>query len=155
MSATYSGFKPLLIEDLKKIMPHRYPFLLLDRVVAFDKEARKMVAIKNVTANEEFFQGHFPEAAMMPGVLMVEALAQACGVLAKLLDFEQELAVLLTIDGVKFRKPVIPGDTLELNVEVIGISARGGTFKAQALVVKDVVCEATICVAFKNRSQLK
>jgi 3-hydroxyacyl-[acyl-carrier-protein] dehydratase len=107
--------------EIQKILPHRYPFLLVDRVVEFEPNAR-LLAYKNVTFNEPFFQGHFPGHPVMPGVLMVEALAQAGGLLAyKSGAFEPGKTVmyLMSLDGVKFRRPVTPGDKLMLEVTVI------------------------------------
>ncbi len=101
---------PLDIEDIQRILPHRYPFLLVDRVIAYEPGVLA-TGIKNVTINEHFFQGHFPIKPIMPGVLIVEAMAQVGGiVLAQLPDFENQLALFAGIDGVRFRRPVVPGD---------------------------------------------
>ena len=111
--------KSLNIKEIMDIIPHRYPFLLVDKVV--DYEVGKWIkAVKNVTMNELFFQGHFPGEPIMPGVLMIEAMAQAGGILA-LLDGanKDKLAFFMTINNVKFRKPVVPGDQLLLKVEVL------------------------------------
>ena len=103
------------INEIKKIIPHRYPFLLVDRIIECDYDSR-IVGIKNVTADEPFFQGHFPEFPVMPGVLIIEALAQtACILGLKILKLEGQGSVFFTgIDGAKFRKPVVPGDQLRL-----------------------------------------
>jgi 3-hydroxyacyl-[acyl-carrier-protein] dehydratase len=108
------------LQEIQKLLPHRYPFLLVDRVVEI-VPGQKLVAYKNVTANEPFFQGHFPGHPVMPGVLILEALAQACAILAyksESMDPSQKVTYLMAIDGAKFRKPVVPGDRLTLTVEV-------------------------------------
>ena len=111
--------KTLNIKEIMSHIPHRYPFLLVDRVIDYEKE-KWIKAIKNVTINEPFFQGHFPGEPIMPGVLMIEALAQAGGILA-LLDGKNKnkLAFFMTINNAKFRRPVVPGDQILLHVEVI------------------------------------
>ena len=108
------------IDEIKRIIPHRYPFLLVDRIIECDMESR-IVGIKNVTTNEPFFQGHFPEYPIMPGVLIIEALAQVACILAlKKLKKEGHGSVFFTgIDGAKFRQPVRPGDQLRLELEKI------------------------------------
>ncbi len=110
--------RSLNIKQIMKRLPHRYPFLLVDRVIDY-KEAEWIKAIKNVTMNEFFFQGHFPEEPIMPGVLIIEALAQTGGILA-LIDGsdEEKIAFFMTINNAKFRKPVVPGDQLLFNVTV-------------------------------------
>src|SRR5215467_8987494 len=99
---------PLDINEIKAILPHRYPFLLVDRIV--EMEAERIVGIKNVTATEPFFQGHFPDFPVMPGVLIVEAMAQAAGVLVlkTIADREQKLVLLVAIENARFRRPVVP-----------------------------------------------
>jgi 3-hydroxyacyl-[acyl-carrier-protein] dehydratase len=133
------------INEIKKILPHRYPFLLVDKVIECDMDSR-IVGIKNVTANEPFFQGHFPEFPVMPGVLIIEALAQvACILGAKILNREGEAAVFFTgIDGAKFRKPVVPGDQLRL--ELTKIKQRGTLFRfeGKAFVEEKLVTECTL-----------
>lgn len=105
------------INEIKTYLPHRYPFLLVDKII--DIEELKITGIKNVTVNEPFFQGHFPEHPVMPGVLIIEALAQVCGVLAlKREENRGKLAYFVSINNAKFRKPVFPGDTLVLEIEV-------------------------------------
>lgn len=118
------------INEIKKIIPHRYPMLLVDRIVECDDEER-IVGIKNVTANEPFFAGHFPEYPVMPGVLIIEAMAQVGCILAlKILKKEGHASVLFTgIDDVRFRKPVVPGDVLRL--ELTKIKQRGELFRFQ------------------------
>jgi len=133
------------VNDIKKIIPHRYPFLLVDRIIECDDDTR-IVGIKNVTTNEPFFQGHFPEYPVMPGVLIVEAMAQAACILAlRILKREGHASVLFTgIDGVKFRKPVVPGDVLRL--ELTKIKQRGDVFRfqGQAFVGEQLVTEGTL-----------
>ncbi len=134
--------------DIKSIMeylPHRYPFLLLDKVIEFEPE-KKIIAIKNVTINEPFFLGHFPGNPIMPGVLIMEALAQAGGVLclASRNVKENVLIYLMGMDKVKFRKPVLPGDQLRLEVEALRIHSRGWKMGAKAFVESVVVAEGII-----------
>ena len=119
------------INEIKSIIPHRYPFLLVDRIIECDFDSR-IVGIKNVTADEPFFQGHFPEFPVMPGVLIIEALAQtACILGLKILKLEGQGSVFFTgIDGAKFRKPVVPGDQLRL--ELTKIKQRKSLFRFEA-----------------------
>lgn len=107
--------------QIQKLLPHRYPFLLVDRVTEL-VPGQRLVGYKNVTFNEPFFNGHFPGHPVMPGVLILEALAQACAILAyrsEGLDPERKVTYLMGIDGARFRKPVVPGDTLQLEIEVL------------------------------------
>jgi beta-hydroxyacyl-ACP dehydratase FabZ len=104
------------IQAIKKILPHRYPFLLVDRIV--ELEAERIVGIKNVTANEPFFQGHFPEFPVMPGVLIIEAMAQVAGVLVLKNLGTQTAVFLASIDQAKFRRPVVPGDQLRIEMTI-------------------------------------
>lgn len=109
------------ILDIQQLLPHRYPFLLVDRVVEI-VPGQKLVAYKNVTMNENFFTGHFPGHPVMPGVLILEALAQATAILAyksESMDPQQKVTYLMGVDGARFRKPVVPGDRLELSIEVV------------------------------------
>lgn len=135
---------PLIdINGIKKLLPHRYPFLLIDKIIELDK--KHCVAVKNVTVNEPFFQGHFPEEPVMPGVLQVEAMAQTAGVLV--LNFLEEpekySTYFLKIDNVKFRQKVVPGNTLLLRVELMSEIRRGcAVVKGYAFVGEKVVCEA-------------
>ena len=114
--------RTLKIKEIMALLPHRYPFLLVDRVLDYEPE-QWIKAVKNITMNELFFQGHFPGEPIMPGVLQIEAMAQVGGILAMLADSqgtaEGKLALFLTIDKAKFRKPVVPGDQLEIRVQVI------------------------------------
>ncbi|MGP0565390.1 MULTISPECIES: 3-hydroxyacyl-ACP dehydratase FabZ [unclassified Nitrospina] len=133
------------INDIKKIIPHRYPFLLVDKVIECDDDSH-IVGIKNVTHNEPFFPGHFPEFPVMPGVLIVEAMAQVACILAlRVLNKEGHASVFFTgIDGVKFRKPVVPGDTLRM--ELTKIKQRGELFRFQgkAMVGDTLACEGQL-----------
>lgn len=109
------------IVEIQQLLPHRYPFLLVDRVVEV-VPGQKLVAYKNVTMNEDFFNGHFPGHPVMPGVLILEALAQATAILAyktENMDPKNMVTYLMGVDGARFRKPVVPGDRLQLNIEVI------------------------------------
>lgn len=135
------------IEKIKAIIPHRYPFLLIDKVVEIE-EGERAVGIKNVSANEPFFQGHFPQYAVMPGVLIVEALAQVGAV--ALLNMEENkgrLAFFAGIDKCRFRRQVRPGDQLRLEVEIIRYRGKIGKGKGVATVDGEVACEAEIMFA--------
>lgn len=138
------------INEILNLLPHRYPFLLVDRVLEFE-EAKRIVAIKNVTLNEPFFQGHFPGRPIMPGVLILEAMAQAGGVLAFKSFPEMKGSVFFTgIDGARFRKPVIPGDQLKLVVDVVKHRREIWVFEAKAYVENDVVAEARIMAMLRQ-----
>ncbi len=142
--AKMTGDALLDIRNIKKILPHRYPFLLVDRVIEITGD-RKAVGIKNVTINEPFFEGHFPGTPIMPGVLIVEALAQMSGLLfAQRLEHTGQLAVLLSMDKVKMRRAVVPGDQLILEVEAVRVKSRTGDCRCRALVGDQVAAEAQI-----------
>jgi len=137
----------LNINEIKGILPHRYPFLLVDRIVELE-EGQRAVGIKNVTANEEFFSGHFPDYPVMPGVLIVEALAQVCGVIMLKKDENKgKLGLFAGIDNCRFKKQVVPGDQLRLEVEIT--KARGSIAKAKATATVDgeIACEADVTFA--------
>jgi UDP-3-O-[3-hydroxymyristoyl] N-acetylglucosamine deacetylase/3-hydroxyacyl-[acyl-carrier-protein] dehydratase len=130
------------IRKIQKILPHRYPFLLVDKVVEVEGDTR-IKGKKNVSFNEQFFQGHFPGTPIMPGVLIVEAMAQVCGLLfAQKLEHTGKLAVLLGMDGVKLRKAVVPGDQLILIAETARMKKRTAQCKCKAMVGDVVVAEA-------------
>jgi len=133
------------IQEILDLLPHRYPFLLIDRVVEFER-ARRLVAIKNVTINEPFFQGHFPGYPIMPGVLVVEAMAQAGGIMLmhELPDRAEKLVVFTGIERAKFRRPVTPGDQLRIEIEVLSFRPRAGRIAGRALVEGKLACEATL-----------
>jgi beta-hydroxyacyl-ACP dehydratase FabZ len=143
---------PISAQEIASILPHRFPFLLVDRVRELADD--KIVAIKNVSWNEPFFQGHFPDMPVMPGVLMVEAMAQAGGILAaRTSDYDpaKQVMFFMAIDKVKFRKPVYPGD--QLVMEVIPLR-RGKIWKMQgkAMVDGEVVCSAEFLATMADRA---
>ncbi|HXX95120.1 MAG TPA: UDP-3-O-acyl-N-acetylglucosamine deacetylase [Planctomycetota bacterium] len=132
------------VREIAKILPHRYPFLLIDKVVELDGY-RRAVGIKNVSFNEPFFQGHFPGQPIMPGVLQIEAMAQLAGVLLmRKSDNQAKVAVLLSLDGVKLRKSVVPGDQLRIEVETLKVKPRTGEVIARATVDGQLVAEANM-----------
>jgi 3-hydroxyacyl-[acyl-carrier-protein] dehydratase len=133
------------IGEILAILPHRYPFLLIDRVIDIVRKKR-IVAIKNVTVNEPFFTGHFPNYPIMPGVLIVEAIAQAGGalLLTEIPDRDNKLMVFTGIQQAKFRKPVVPGDQLRIEVDVIVWRSTAVKMQGRALVDGKVACEATV-----------
>jgi 3-hydroxyacyl-[acyl-carrier-protein] dehydratase len=127
------------IQEIQQLLPHRYPFLLVDRVVEI-VPGQKLVAYKNVTMNEDFFNGHFPGHPVMPGVLILEALAQATAILAyktENMDPKNMVTYLMGVDGARFRKPVVPGDRLQLNIEVI--RHKGAIWKTKGTATVDGV----------------
>lgn len=142
----------LEIEDIMKILPHRYPFLLVDRIVEIE-EKKRIVGIKNVTINEPFFQGHFPGHPIMPGVLIVEAMAQVGGVLllGTVDDPDSKVVYFMSLDNIKFRKPVRPGDQLRIEIELVQLRARVCRIKGTAKVDGAVVCEAEMAAMVRDR----
>ncbi len=137
--------KPALdIHHVQRILPHRYPFLMIDRIIEIEG-TRRVVGLKNVTINEAFFQGHYPGDPIMPGVLIIEALAQIGGVLlSQELEHKGKVAVLLSLDKVKFRRPVRPGDQLILEAVALRVRSNSGHVKGRATVAGDLAAEAEI-----------
>ena len=142
------------IQDIMNLLPHRYPFLLIDRVIDL-VPSKKIVALKNVTINEPFFQGHFPKNPVMPGVLIIEAMGQAGGILAaESLPEEKQGALILFMgmDKVKFRKPVVPGDQLIFEVQFLRKRAMVFKMSGVAFVNKKRVAEAELMATFEEKS---
>ena len=144
---------PVDAEHIMAMLPHRYPFLLVDRVVALEP-GKTLRAIKNVSVNEPFFQGHFPGAPVMPGVLIVEAMAQAGAVLLlhDLPGRNDKLVYFTGIDGARFRRAVVPGDQLRLTMEVLNLRARTCKMRGRAEVDGQLVSEAEILSAMVDRA---
>ena len=144
------------INEIMSILPHRYPFLLIDRVVEIERKQR-IVAIKNISFNEPQFQGHFPDYPIMPGVLMVEAIAQAGGalLLTEIPDRDSKLMVFTGIDSAKFRKPVVPGDQLRIEVKVLNWRSSAVRMQGIATVDGKVACEAIVMCALVPRASKK
>jgi 3-hydroxyacyl-[acyl-carrier-protein] dehydratase len=142
------------INQIQQILPHRYPFLLIDRVVEIERRKR-IVAIKNVTINEPFFQGHFPGYPIMPGVLMVEAMAQAGGalLLTEIPDRDKMLMVFAGIEKARFRRPVTPGDQVKIVVEVLAWRTTAVRMEGKAYVADKLVAEAIITCRLVPRAQ--
>jgi len=139
------GKQVLEIGDIMAILPHRFPFLLIDRLMEIERKKR-IVALKNVTINEPFFAGHFPNFPIMPGVLIVESIAQAGGalLLTEIPDRESKLMVFTGIERAKFRRPVVPGDQLRIEVNVINWRPRAVKMEGRATVDGKLACEATV-----------
>lgn len=139
------------IADIMKILPHRYPFLLVDRIVELEPE--RIVGLKNVTINEQFFQGHFPGAPVMPGVLVIECMAQVAGVLIyrDLPDKGRKLIYFTGIENAKFRRPVIPGDQLRIEMQLLSRRNNFGKMNGRATVDGKLVAEAVVLFAIVER----
>ncbi len=140
------------INQIRQILPHRYPFLLIDRVIEIERKQR-IVAIKNMTANEQFFNGHFPDFPIMPGVLQVEAMAQAGAalLLTEVPDRANKLMVFAGIERAKFRRPVVPGDQLRIEVKVIVWRSNAVKLEGTATVDGKLACEATLTCRMTSR----
>jgi beta-hydroxyacyl-ACP dehydratase FabZ len=143
------------IEGILKFLPHRYPFLLVDRVLSLEP-GKTIVALKNVTVNEPFFQGHFPDIRIMPGVLIVEALAQAGGILVfhSIPDPESKLVLLGKIDNTRFRKPVIPGDQLRLEADLLKLKGKFLQLRGRALVDGKIVVEGDLLASLEDKEAM-
>lgn len=139
------GKQVLEIGDIMAILPHRYPFLLIDRLTEIERKKR-IVALKNVTINEPFFAGHFPNFPIMPGVLIIEAIAQAGGalLLTEIPDRDTKLMVFTGIERAKFRRPVVPGDQLRIEINVLNWRPRAVRMEGRATVDGKLACEATV-----------
>ena len=141
-------------QAIQKILPHRYPFLLVDKIIELEPKVR-IVGIKQVTVNEQFFQGHFPGAPVMPGVLQIEALAQVGAILAlrEFEDRDSKIPFFSGIEGAKFRRPVVPGDTLELEVIALRIGSKIQKMQGYARVNGNITCECVIMSVIADRPQ--
>src|SRR5271165_1118796 len=141
------------ILEIRRILPHRYPFLLVDRITELEDE--RIVGIKNVTANEPFFNGHFPEFPVMPGVLIVEAMAQTAGVLVlkSIPDRDNKLVLLVSIDAARFRRPVVPGDQLRIEMTVIRRKGSVAKMAGRATVNGLLVAEAEVMCKLEDKDQ--
>jgi len=154
VSVALSSDKMLNIHQIINYLPHRYPFLLVDKVIEYDEDA--LVALKNVTVNEPYFMGHFPENAVMPGVLIVEALAQAGAILAYLKaksNPQKHLFFLAGVDNAKFKQVVLPGDQLFLDVHIAGHKGSFWKLHGEAKVDGKIVCSVDILSAMKEIGQ--
>ena len=144
----------LNVVEIQDILPHRYPLLLVDRILEI--EEKRIVGLKNVTATEPHFQGHFPDFPVMPGVLIVECMAQTAGVLvlSQIPDRKNKVVLLTTIEGAKFRKPVIPGDQLRVEMTVISRRSNVAKMRGEARVNNEIVAECTVMCILRDKSAL-
>jgi 3-hydroxyacyl-[acyl-carrier-protein] dehydratase len=142
------------INEIQKFLPHRYPFLLIDKVVEMER-LKRIVAIKNVSINEAFFQGHFPGKPVMPGVLILESMAQAGGLLLlqEIPDRDQKLLYLASMNDVKFRRPVVPGDQLRVEVDILAWRGDLCKIEAKAYVEQNLATEATLMCVMVDRDR--
>ncbi len=144
--------------EIMSVLPHRYPFLLVDRVLEL-VEGERILALKNITGNEDVFNGHFPGAPIFPGVLMIEALAQASGILGfrttNTTADDGKLYLFAGVDKARFKRPVTPGDQLMLESRVIAVKRNIWRFQTRATVNNKLVCEATLLCAYQDRDKVK
>jgi 3-hydroxyacyl-[acyl-carrier-protein] dehydratase len=142
------------VNEIQKYLPHRYPFLLIDRVLEVE-HFKRIVAIKNITNNEPFFQGHFPGKPVMPGVLILEAMAQTGGLLLllEIPDRDKKLLYLASIDDVKFRRPVVPGDQLRIEVDILAWKGDLCKIAAKAYVDSNLATQATLMCVMVDRDK--
>lgn len=141
---------PIDVCQIQELLPHRYPFLLVDRVLELDVEAKRILAQKNVSINEPFFQGHFPGRPIMPGVLIIEALAQAGGVMTQLTlgrDAQSKLFYMVKVENARFNRQVVPGDVLMLDVQMKRLIRNMGWYYGEAKVNGEVVASAEVMCA--------
>ncbi len=145
----------LTIQDIQQFIPHRYPFLLVDRIIECQDD--RIVGLKNVTVNEPFFQGHFPGLPIMPGVLIIEAMAQTSGILflRKFTDEKKRIAYFAGIDKAKFRKPVVPGDQLRLELEVVRMRKSSYKMHGTAYVGDDIAAQADLLLVVETLEKEK
>ena len=137
------------VNEILGILPHRYPFMLVDRIVEMDTEAQRIVGYKNLTFNEPFFQGHFPGEPIMPGVMQLEAMAQVSGILLnKVSQKEGSIAYFMSIDKAKFRRKVVPGDSLRMEIQVTRLRARMATVEAKAYVGDELASQAELMFGY-------
>jgi beta-hydroxyacyl-ACP dehydratase FabZ len=141
------------VNEIRRILPHRYPMLLVDKIV--ELEAERIVGIKNVTGNEPFFSGHFPDFPVMPGVLIVEAMAQTAGVLVlkSIPDRESKLVLLVSIEYAKFRRPVVPGDQLRMELQMLKRKASVAKMSGKATVDGALVAEAEVMCKLEDKQE--
>lgn len=140
------------IQDIMKVLPHRYPFLLVDRLEELE-EGKRVAGYKNVTINEPFFQGHFPDHPIMPGVLIIEAMAQVGGAYAAVVDeiSDDQVTYFVGVNNARFRKPVLPGDVLRLEVELVSCRRGIYLFSGKAYVESTLVAEAELKATFADK----
>jgi len=140
------------IDEIMKALPHRYPFLLVDRILEME-EKKRIVGLKNVTINEPFFQGHFPGHPIMPGVLIIEAMAQVGGILlmGQIEDYQSKVVYFMSLDNVKFRRPVKPGDQLRFELDMLQIRGMVCKMHGVAKVDGEVVCEADMAAMVRDK----
>ncbi|MEN7972636.1 MAG: 3-hydroxyacyl-ACP dehydratase FabZ [Verrucomicrobiota bacterium] len=137
------------VNDILAVLPHRYPFMLVDRIVELDEEKQCIIGYKNLSFNEPFFQGHFPSEPVMPGVMQLEAMAQVAGILLnKVSGKEGEIAYFMSIDKAKFRRKVVPGDVLRMELEVTRLRSRMASVAGKAYVGDDLASQAELMFGY-------